>query len=186
MKTINLLPRKMHINITFCLYQVKNFCCKLRNSLFPVWVENNLTDSKYDFWLGQSSFSTASPRFCIFFFLPGSSELEIIWIMFFFKSTWIKFGFQEMGLSEKKSPLGNSLTEAGKWRYPALVFVSILLQFLTSVHSRRWAVCISACPHWFTVQTRHFHITCKKIIRQSKLPSLLIHTKLAVIFSWPL
>lgn len=34
-----------------------------------------------------------------------------------------------MGLSEKKSPLGNSLTEAGKWRYPALVFVSILLQF---------------------------------------------------------
>ena len=25
-----------HINITFCLYQVKNFCCKLRNSLFPV------------------------------------------------------------------------------------------------------------------------------------------------------
>ena len=34
-----------------------------------------------------------------------------------------------MGLAEKKSPLGNSLTEAGKWKYPALVFVIILLQF---------------------------------------------------------
>ena len=25
-----------NINITFCLYQVKNFCCELKNSLFPV------------------------------------------------------------------------------------------------------------------------------------------------------
>ena len=57
-----------HINITFCLYQVKNFCCKLRNSLFPVWVENNLTDFNHDFWLRQSSFSRSSLRFCCFFF----------------------------------------------------------------------------------------------------------------------
>ena len=62
-----------HINITFCLYQVKTFCCKLRNSLFPVWVENNLTDFNHDFWLRQSSFSRSSLRFCccFFFFFPS-------------------------------------------------------------------------------------------------------------------
>ena len=191
MKTMNLLPRKMHINITFCLHQVKNFCCKLRNSLFPVWVENKPTDSKHDFWLGQSSFSRSSLRFCMvlllfFFFLPGSSELEIIWIRFFFKSTWIKFGFQEMGLVEKKSPLGNSLPEAGKWRYSALVFVIFLSQFfpLSTLEDRQCAYLHAHTGSQYR-PLRRFHTTYKKITRQSKLPSLL-HTNLAAVFPWPL
>lgn len=75
MKEMNLVPRKMHMNIKFCLPQVKNSCCKLRNSLFPLRVGKELGKNVE---LGQRSFSRASPRdpalvFVLFCFLVPQS-----------------------------------------------------------------------------------------------------------------
>src|SRR5574341_516195 len=79
-----------------------------------------------------------------------------------------------MGLAEQKSPLGNSLPEAGKWRYPALVFVIILLQFfpLSTLEDGQCAYLHVHTGSQYR-PLRRFHTTYKKITRQSKLPSLL-------------
>ena len=92
-----------------------------------------------------------------------------------------------MGLAEKKSPPDNSLIEAGKWRYPALVLVIILLQFfpLSFLEDGQCAY-LHAHTGSQNRPLRRFHTTYKKITRQSKLPSLLLHRNLAVVFSWPL
>ena len=90
-----------------------------------------------------------------------------------------------MGLAEKKSPLGNNLPEAGKWRYPALVFIIILLQFfpLSTLEDGQCAYLQAHSGSQYR-PLRRFHTTYKTITRQSKLPSLLLHTNLAVVFSW--
>ena len=89
-----------------------------------------------------------------------------------------------MGLAEKKSPPDNSLIEAGKWRYPALVLVIILLQFfpLSFLEDGQCAY-LHALTGSLNRPLRRFHTTYKKITRQSKLPSLLLHRNLAVVFS---
>ena len=85
-----------------------------------------------------------------------------------------------MGLAEKKSPLDNSLTEAGKWRYLALGFVIILLQFfpLSIVEDGQCAY-LHAHTGSQNRPLRCFHTTYKKITNKAScLPSFYIQTLL--------
>ncbi len=85
-----------------------------------------------------------------------------------------------MGLAEQKSPLGNSLPEAGKWRYPALVFVIILLQFfpLSTLEDGQCAYLHVHTGSQYR-PLRCFHTTYKKLQdKASCLPSFYIQTLL--------
>lgn len=140
---MNLLTRKMHMNIQFCLPQVKNSCYKRRNALFPLCAGNK--PSKI-FELGQRNFPRASPRPCTGYFIiffPGSSELEIIWTRFTLNQLE-EIGIQEMSLARRNKPLGSIVLlqhEGGGvfCLYPLTVCPS-------SLHTGE-AVCVSARTH---------------------------------------
>lgn len=105
MKAMNFLPRKMHMNIKFCLPQVKNSCCKLRNSLSSHFVQEKKLGKKFE--LGQRSFSRTSPRPRTDYFFPLVPQSQKLFEQGFLQINLREIGIQEMGLARRNSPLGN-------------------------------------------------------------------------------
>lgn len=132
MKAMNFLPRKMHMNIKFCLPQVKNSCCKPRNSLSSHFVQEKSQAKILNQDKGAFLGPPQGPALIVF--PPLVPQSQKLFEQGFLQISLREIGIQEVGLARRNSPLGNTvlLKHENGVSYPVFCHHSFTIFLLSS------------------------------------------------------